>query len=104
MLKKLAKTIFATTSILTGAALSTASPSQAVNSTVKLNSYTPSEITKVGVNSSGTAYEIKGLMDLAAEVRVVVDGGVHQVARRQSELVQELEHAPDADAQPVIAP
>jgi hypothetical protein len=75
MLKDLAKTL-TTTSILAGAALSFAAPSYADTAVSKLKGYTPSEITKVGVNASGTAYMQTGLMDIAASLQVIVDAEV----------------------------
>ncbi len=76
MLKKIAKTTLAITSILAGAALTLASPSHASSSNNTLLSYSPHEITKVGVNGSGTAYEMTGLMDIAAEVKVHIYAGI----------------------------
>lgn len=75
MLKKLAKTTLATTSILAIAALASASPSHAGGAT-KLISYTPATITKVGVNGSGTAYQQTGLMQLSANVDVYIYAGI----------------------------
>ncbi|MGI9325342.1 MAG: hypothetical protein ACR2PZ_09005 [Pseudomonadales bacterium] len=75
MLKKLAKTTLATTSILATAALAFASPSHADYSTSTLLTY-DQFITKVGVNSSGTAYQQTGLMQISAEIQVVVDAEV----------------------------
>lgn len=76
MLKKLAKITLATTSILAGAGLFFSSPSHADESSSTLLSYLPTQITKVGTNSSGTAYEATGLMYLSAEVQVVVDAEI----------------------------
>jgi len=74
MLKKLAKTLVSS-SILAGAALICASPSHADTVTSTLLTYDTS-ITKVGVNSSGTAYKQTGLIQLFAEIQVVVDAEV----------------------------
>ena len=75
MLKKLTKSILVTTSVIAGAALASASPSYAGGAT-KLISYTPATITKVGANSSGTAYQQTGLMQLSANVDVYIDAGI----------------------------
>ena len=76
MMKKLAKSLLVTTSVIAGAALSFASPSHASWSVEHLLTYSPQEITKVGVNGSGTAYEMTGLMDIAAEVKVHIYAGI----------------------------
>lgn len=75
MLKKLAKTL-AFTSILTCTAVTLVTPSHADGTGSDLITYSPNAISKIGVNSSGAAYEMKGLMDIAASVKVEVSGGI----------------------------
>ncbi len=63
-------------SILAGAALSMASPALADEGSSTLQTYSPTHIMKVGVNDAGTEYQGTGLMQLTAEVQVVVDAEV----------------------------
>ena len=67
----------AAASILAGAALTMALPALAADySKSTLQTYAPTHIMTVGVNDAGTEYQSTELMQLIAEVQVVVDAGL----------------------------
>ena len=48
---------------------------------------------------------IAAVADVGRDLRrIIVNGRIHQVARGQTELLEQLENPPDTDAQPIIAP
>ena len=73
MWKKLVNRSLITASVLVGASLALASPSNADTVSSKVLSFSPEEITQVGVNASGTAYKINGPIDFSAKVNVKLD-------------------------------